>query len=280
MGGGGLRILGHKRWHVWRHENIERVRRDEREHEEKQQTLCDQQRRIEQERRAQTLTQRVENVRNDETRESVSSQHINFFKQEEEQLAITAGKAKGDSTLHRHGKQRRHPQNGAAQDTLAAQGYLPWYAKAPTDEREDAKDEEWTSRRAPSDRKSQKRERALELEDPLQHMRPRRPSYGDMDEYAADAPSAKRSKDMEERTERVYKSEYSTKVSLRTIKTDELRVGKSNKKKTAKKRKSSSSSKHKKSSQKEDLMAQLRREREEREQRERRRAEHLMKGYT
>lgn len=30
MGGGGLRILGHKSWHVWKGENIERVKRDER----------------------------------------------------------------------------------------------------------------------------------------------------------------------------------------------------------------------------------------------------------
>ncbi|OQS07968.1 hypothetical protein THRCLA_00050 [Thraustotheca clavata] len=34
MGGGGLRILKHKKWHVWTRENIEKVRRDERLHEE------------------------------------------------------------------------------------------------------------------------------------------------------------------------------------------------------------------------------------------------------
>ncbi|KAF1329510.1 hypothetical protein FI667_g5730, partial [Globisporangium splendens] len=280
MGGGGLRILGHKKWHVWRRENIERVRRDEREHEEKQQTLREQQRKIEQERRAQTLTQRAEDATKEGTTESAPSEHINFFKQEEEQLAIIAGDVKGDAAPHRHGKHRRHPQNGAAQDTLAAQGYLPWYAKAPANEREDAKDEEWNSKRAPSDRKSQKRKRALEMEDPLQHMRPRRPSCDDMDEYMPDAPPAKRSRDAEERTERVYKSEYSTKVLARTATTDDIKLGKSHKKEKEKKRKLSSSSKHKKSSRKEDLVAQLRREREEREQREQRRAEQLMKGYT
>lgn len=30
MGGGGLRILGHKKWHVWKRENIEKVLKDER----------------------------------------------------------------------------------------------------------------------------------------------------------------------------------------------------------------------------------------------------------
>ena len=29
MGGGGLVILKHKSWHVWRHDNVERVRKDE-----------------------------------------------------------------------------------------------------------------------------------------------------------------------------------------------------------------------------------------------------------
>ncbi|KDO19423.1 hypothetical protein SPRG_15413 [Saprolegnia parasitica CBS 223.65] len=38
MGGGGLRILKHKKWHVWTRENIEKVRRDERLHEEAERT--------------------------------------------------------------------------------------------------------------------------------------------------------------------------------------------------------------------------------------------------
>lgn len=163
MGGGGLRILGHKKWHVWRRENIERVRRDEREHEEKQQKLRDEQRKVEQERRAQRLHGETAQVRcvsrkasgGEEAGRSSSLEHINFFKQEEEQLALAV--SKGDVSSSRHSSGKR-PNNG--HETLAQQGRLPWYAK-PAGDNAHSGGGGFYGDDAPSYRKEQKRKRCV-----------------------------------------------------------------------------------------------------------------------
>jgi hypothetical protein len=103
MGGGGLRILPHKKWHVWRRDNIERVLRDEREQEEKQQLQDEKQRRLDQERRAQQLA----------TDAPDPQEHVNLFQIEE--------------TLAANPKSSKKKKDEA--DTLKRHGQLPWYAK-------------------------------------------------------------------------------------------------------------------------------------------------------
>lgn len=118
MGGGGLRILGHKRWHVWRRDNIERVERDERLHDEQQRQEAIERRQVEQERRVEALT-------------GVSGErpveHVNLFKREEEQYAVALAKA----SLPK-GKQ-------AKDETLGRHGQLPWYARVGSIEESGAK---------------------------------------------------------------------------------------------------------------------------------------------
>jgi hypothetical protein len=107
MGGGGLRILGHKKWHVWRRDNIDKVEKDEREFTEKQQNLQIKRRRIEQERRIQELEIQT-NAR--------SNEHINFFKEVEQNTIHDAvlSKTKNESTQKKM--------------TLSQQVKTPWYA--------------------------------------------------------------------------------------------------------------------------------------------------------
>jgi hypothetical protein len=124
MGGGGLRILGHKKWHVWRRDNIERVLRDEREHAEQQRRERDEQRRRDQEVRADALGQAHAQP------PSSAISHINFFEKEEEAhtLALLSG---GDRAEPR--KRRREQQPS---ESLGRQARLPWYATATTHEDE------------------------------------------------------------------------------------------------------------------------------------------------
>lgn len=131
MGGGGLRILGHKKWHVWRRENIERVYRDEREHAEEQQQHTLEQRRIEQERRIEQLQSS-----NDPATDAVQ-QHVNLFPE---------AAADAERPRKRDGRRDKRPQ---LQETLKHQGVLPWYAQ-PAREQQD---------QAPATRTERKRKR-------------------------------------------------------------------------------------------------------------------------
>ncbi|RLN49544.1 hypothetical protein BBJ28_00016743 [Nothophytophthora sp. Chile5] len=123
MGGGGLRILGHKKWHVWRRDNIERVLRDEREHEEQQQALDAEQRRHEQERRAQQLL--TANAPENQQLEE-KSEYVRLFQAEEEAQALTLATA-GASSASSHPvahKQRKKAVNGG-EETLGRHSHLP-----------------------------------------------------------------------------------------------------------------------------------------------------------
>lgn len=138
MGGGGLRILGHKKWHVWRRENIERVDRDEQQHAQQQRQLLVDQRSVEQERRAHALQQWQSTS---EGRERASggtasvAEHINFFKREEEeleqkqQLQLAANERTTEKSGREPKSSGRVQRQEEQHETLGQQGYLPWYAK-------------------------------------------------------------------------------------------------------------------------------------------------------
>lgn len=140
MGGGGLRILGHKKWHVWRRENIERVDRDEQQHAQQQRQSLLGQRRVEQDRRAHELEQQQqqhaseERERADDDTASVG-EHVNFFKREQEELEqrqLIASETMAGKRGARHRSSRRS-QDQKQQETLGKQGHLPWYAKPSED---------------------------------------------------------------------------------------------------------------------------------------------------
>lgn len=120
MGGGGLRILGHKKWHVWRRENIERVYRDEREHAEEQEQHKMEQRRIEQERRIELL-QSAKSPTPDAVHHQ---QHVNLFPE---------AAADTERPRKKNGRRDKTPQ---PQETLKSQGILPWYAQPVRDQLE------------------------------------------------------------------------------------------------------------------------------------------------
>ncbi|OWZ21608.1 hypothetical protein PHMEG_0003825 [Phytophthora megakarya] len=239
MGGGGLRILPHKKWHVWRRDNIERVLRDERENEEKQQALALKERRLAQERRAQEL--QVAGGQEDQ-------EHINFFRAEQTQAnrSITKRKEKieSDDTLRRHGR-------------------LPWYTQI------DAKE--------PTARQERKRKRELEEADPLQHMRPmERPLFvvqktGTKRKKVFAIEEGPAGSDRRKYSGRYDRSSTSPERERRSRHED--KVLKHSKKRSKHKDKKS---KHKSSNK--SLLEELRREREEREAIERKRAERLMYG--
>ncbi|DBA04321.1 TPA: hypothetical protein N0F65_002083 [Lagenidium giganteum] len=138
MGGGGLRILGHKKWHVWRRDNIDRVERDEREEEERKKKQRDAVRRVEQERRVQELQRHA-----DAPQEAT---HINFFQEEQDKAASLL--------VDKPSSSRKRPTSDFRDDKV------PWYSR-PAD-----------SGVRENERKRSKRQRALNAEDPLILMRP------------------------------------------------------------------------------------------------------------
>uniref|UniRef100_A0AAV1UQP6 CBF1-interacting co-repressor CIR N-terminal domain-containing protein n=1 Tax=Peronospora matthiolae TaxID=2874970 RepID=A0AAV1UQP6_9STRA len=140
MGGGGLRILPHKTWHVWRRDNIERVLKDERTHEEKRFDMDVKERRREQERRAQQLTAKGPATTQTQVK------HVNLFELEEVQ-------ARGrDGTQDKKEKKK---------ETLQRYGQLSWYAQPEK------------ARKALTSRQERQKKRNLELADPLREMRPK-----------------------------------------------------------------------------------------------------------
>ncbi|CAK4623616.1 hypothetical protein LEN26_019843 [Aphanomyces euteiches] len=140
MGGGGLRILGHKKWHVWTRENIEKVRRDERLHEEKTKKETREKRQRDLDSRVEILKRQGKNGENQEDPPSTEAipvpselNHINFFKDAEEyhmkKLTESAvpkampeeGIALG-GVLNPAYKHKRHKKSSSSSQ--------PWYASA------------------------------------------------------------------------------------------------------------------------------------------------------
>lgn len=106
-------------------------------------------------------------------------------------------------------------------------------------------------------------------------MRPRRSSS------SSDERDRKRSRDTEERTERVYKSDYSRVGRSKSTPANDSGNGLRSKVKSTSPEREKKPKKHKKKSkrqEKDGALQQLRREREERETRERQRAKALMGG--
>ncbi|KAL3672701.1 hypothetical protein V7S43_001994 [Phytophthora oleae] len=241
MGGGGLRLLPHKKWNVWRRDNIERVLRDEREHEEKQQELNSKEQRLEQERRAEQLL----------GQQQKQEEHINFFQAEE-------------ALVHNRKAATYDKKKNGVDDTLRRHGRLPWYART-----------EESAKKEPTTRQERKRKRELEVADPLQHMRPkkertlftgskegkRRIGYTDEEGPAGS-------------DRRKYSARYDHSSSPERHRKAGEMVHTRLKKHTKHKNKI----KHKVS--KNDLLKKLRRERDEREASERKRAEELVYGSS
>ncbi|CAI5708474.1 hypothetical protein KXD40_004899 [Peronospora effusa] len=258
MGGGGLRILPHKKWHVWRRENIERVLKDEREDEEKQKDLEVKKRRLEQEQRAQQLL-----LTEGHEDHQPERQHINFFKVEEAQMSRKKG--------GKHGKKTEN----VSDETLRRYGKLPWYARP-----EDAQKKELTVKQ------ERKRKRELEVADPLQQMRPKE-KRGQCSLVAARLEDQRQSRYGENEDgpagcdRRKYDAQYDCSTmspghrDRRHFIEEDEEFGKALSERTRHGKKKSKS-KHKLG--KDALLQTLRRERQERETYERQRAERIMHG--
>lgn len=291
MGGGGLRILPHKSWHVWRRNNIERVLKDEREHEEKCRDKDAKERSREQERRAQQL------VANGHDTSAAPTKHVNFFEPEESQ---TSGR---DVTRYKKAKEK------GEHETLRKHGQLPWYAQPERAQHELTARQERQNKRLVSTCVKERGllhvvcegglsfavvfvygSRNLELADPLQYMRPKEepgqrlgswsvrleekegrsrceyvrtgPAGSDRRKYSGRYDCLSTSRDCKERTRRCRDDFEETNVEKALKKGGKHRAKKG---------------KHELCKD-ETLLEELRRERDDREASERRRAEKLMYG--
>ncbi|CAH0480064.1 unnamed protein product [Peronospora belbahrii] len=252
MGGGGLRILPHKKWHVWRRENIERVLKDERENEEKKQDLEVKERRLAQEKRAQQLL--LTEGHDD------SQQHINLFQAEEAQAS--------SKDIVKYSKKKTIGQD----ETLKRYGIVPWYAWT-----EDEKEK----RKELTVRQERKRKRELEVADPLKYMRPKekqglRLSFTARSEQRCGSRYDASEEGLDGSDRRKYCARYDRSSVSPKRGNQRYYNGEDDIDKASKHRKKKSKSKHKLG--KEAVLQELRRERQEREASERRRAERLMYG--
>ncbi|KAF0689133.1 Aste57867_19405 [Aphanomyces stellatus] len=155
MGGGGLRILGHKKWHVWTRENIEKVRRDERLHDEKTKKETREKRKRDLDSRVEILKQ-GKGVASETATASTAAplappsseiKHINFFQEAEDYhnkklLTPAAPKVHPDEGIALGGDlnpayRPHHPNKRQKKNDGRHHPSLPWYAHGKHDIAED-----------------------------------------------------------------------------------------------------------------------------------------------
>mmetsp|Transcript_2692 Transcript_2692/g.3131 ORF Transcript_2692/g.3131 Transcript_2692/m.3131 type:complete len:215 (+) Transcript_2692:153-797(+) len=123
-----IKLLGHKSWHVWKKENIAKVKRDEQRHEEEQ-------RRKRKRQREDKNEERLKKLQVESGEGSSSRSHVNFFESEEHTNELRTNEEYVKEEEKR--KQKELRRSGLAPVRLggdnASERRKPWY-NLPADE--------------------------------------------------------------------------------------------------------------------------------------------------
>ncbi|XP_054716791.1 leukocyte receptor cluster member 1 homolog [Uloborus diversus] len=131
-----MNILPKKRWHVRTKQNIERVRRDEAKAAEEEKELQRRIRLAEQEARTDLLRKKAKSSTSETEHEFSRDDHVNFFKELEEEGGHHGGINKEHEAEEKAQKEKFEKDIGLltylGQSSSEAKGEIPWYLKAET----------------------------------------------------------------------------------------------------------------------------------------------------